>query len=199
MSSKLIPLIAAPLLITAATQTMAHEAGDILVRAGLANVNPNASDNLGLDIKDNTQLGVAGAYMLTDKVAVEVLAATPFKHTITNTSGARLGETKHLPPTVSVQYYPLEKDSKLQPYVGVGLNYTTFFNDKLDSGATLELKDSVGLAVQAGVDYQLSEQWFLNAAVYTIDIDSKVYINGAEQGVQEIDPVVLMMGVGYRF
>ncbi|RGP91016.1 hypothetical protein BC354_19150 [Vibrio cholerae] len=66
-----------------------------------------------------------------DNISFEVLAATPFSHKI-STSGGELGslgdigETKHLPPTFMVQYYFGEANSTFRPYVGAGLNYTTF-------------------------------------------------------------------------
>ena len=75
-----------PLLIAAAFASpaaMAHQAGDILVRGGLAFVSPQTSsdDVLGtgeLDIDSNMQLGLTLSYMLTDNWGVELLAATPF-------------------------------------------------------------------------------------------------------------------------
>ncbi|MGB0733951.1 MAG: OmpW/AlkL family protein [Pontibacterium sp.] len=187
-----ITLLASPL-------TLAHEAGDVIVRVGAAKVAPDASDNLGLDVKDDTQLGLTATYMLSNSLGLELLAATPFNHTITTTSGTRVGETKQLPPTLSLQYFPMASASNFQPYAGLGLNYTTFFDSKLDSGAKLEMGDSVGLAVQLGVDYKLSNDWMLNAAVWKIDIDSKVKIDGVKQGTQEIDPTVFMLSVGTKF
>ena len=94
--------------------------------------------------------------------------------------GLKLGEVKHLPPTLSVVYYPLEKTSAFQPYVGAGINYTWFFDDKLTSEAEnsalqlrgLDMKDSWGLAAQVGMDYMLTDNIMLNAQVRYIDIDT---------------------------
>ena len=36
----------------------------------------------------------------------------------------KFGSIKHLPPTLSVIYYPLDKTSAFQPYVGAGVNHT---------------------------------------------------------------------------
>src|SRR5690554_4320632 len=134
----------------AAPSVMAHEAGDILVRAGVVTVTTSESTSgvmvdgttdLGGEatLNNNTQLGLNFAYMLTDKVAVELLAATPFEHDVAiNGTGAvdgSLGKVKHLPPTLSAVYYPLESSSVFQPYVGVGVNYTWFFDEKVTSGA----------------------------------------------------------------
>ncbi|MCO4759351.1 MAG: outer membrane beta-barrel protein, partial [Oceanospirillaceae bacterium] len=125
------------------------------------------------------------------------LAATPFKHNIT-ANGAKIGDTKQLPPTLSLQYYPMDTQSALQPYVGVGVNYTTFFSEESTLG-NLKLDDSWGLAAQAGVDYAVSDNVVLNAAVWYIDIDSDASLNGADIGTVEIDPWVYMVGVGYKY
>ncbi|WP_341961666.1 OmpW family outer membrane protein [Pseudomonas sp. RC10] len=206
----------------------AHEAGDFIVRAGAARVVPNEdSGNLKLDgakvagtkatADNSTQLGLTFAYMLTDHVGLELLAATPFSHTI-GVKGlgpgldGKLADVKQLPPTLSLQYYPMEASSKFQPYVGVGLNYTKFFDtdlagDRKDQGfSNLKLKDSVGLAGQIGMDYMLTDKIMLNASVWYIDIDTKASVDGPSalsvgktKVDVDIDPWVYMVGVGYKF
>ena len=191
--------------VLAATSTAsAYEAGDIIVRAGIASVQPNETmeagstlDTLNGGLGNNEQLGITASYMLTDKLGLELLAATPFKHDITS-NGAKIGETKHLPPTLSLQYYPMDNQSAVQPYVGVGVNYTTFFSEESTLG-NLKLDDSWGLAAQAGVDYAVSDNMVLNAAVWYIDIDSDASLNGADIGTVALDPWVYMVGVGYKY
>jgi outer membrane protein len=61
------------------------------------------------------------------------LAATPFKHDVLlgdSTEQIKVGSVKHLPPTFSFQYHFMP-DSKFRPYVGLGPNYTTFFDETL--------------------------------------------------------------------
>ena len=193
---KLMKTLLAAAVVAASVPAMAYEAGDMMVKAGAINVNPK-SDNIDLgggnvaQIEDNTQLGLTFTYMVTPKVGVEVLAATPFEHKV-KLNGTEIASTQHLPPTVSVQYYIMDAASKVQPYVGVGLNYTTFFEE---DGAANSLADSWGLAFSAGVNYDLDEKWLLNAAVWQMDIDSE--LNGAVD--VEIDPIVVMIGGGYKF
>ncbi len=191
----------ASILAATAGQAMAYEAGDIVLRAGIANVNPDVSDKvaggaLQLDVDDNTQLGLTATYFIAPTVGVQVLAATPFKHDIT-AAGAALGSTKHLPPTVTLQWYPA-LSGNIRPYVGAGLNYTMFFEDDVP-GADLELDDSIGLALEAGVDIDLGSNLVLNAAVWKIDINTDVNLNGTKLGELEIDPLAFMVGVGYKF
>lgn len=212
----------------AAPVAHAHQAGDFIVRAGAITVNPNEdSSDIKLDgtkvsgtkatLDSDTQLGLTFAYMLTDHIGLELLAATPFHHTV-GVKGlgpgldGKLGDIKQLPPTLSLQYYPMEPSSKFQPYAGIGLNYTMFFDEDLDSNrkaqgfSNLKVKDSFGLAGQLGMDYMITDHFLVNAAVWYIDIDTKATMDGPSAlGVGktkvdvDVNPWVYMVGVGYKF
>ncbi|WP_299198811.1 OmpW family outer membrane protein [uncultured Amphritea sp.] len=204
MNRKALSALVMGVSLTATANCMAYEAGDMILKVGAANVDPQTSNNTtvaGLDVEDNTQLGITGTYMLTDNIGVELLAATPFKHDIT-LNGAKVGETKHLPPTVSLQYYPMDSSSAFQPYVGLGINYTTFFSESTTgalAGTKLQLDSSWGLAAQLGIDYSINDQLLVNAAVWKMDINTDVTVNGSNLGELEIDPMVYMVSVGYKF
>ncbi|SBS26953.1 Outer membrane protein W precursor [Marinomonas aquimarina] len=196
--------------IVSAPLAMAHEAGDMFVRGGLINVMPSATDNTGaglnLDVDDNLQIGLTATYMYTDNIGMELLAATPFTHDIT-AGGTKVGETSHLPPSLMVQYYFGQANSDVRPYVGAGLNYTVFFDEKLSTdldanGQTdkLSLDDSFGLAAQVGVDFNITDNLFINASVWYMDINTDVNIDGILSNAElEIDPVSVMASVGYTF
>ncbi|MEW9680228.1 OmpW family protein [Pseudomonas sp. TE50-2] len=212
----------------AAPVAHAHQAGDFILRAGAITTAPNeSSGDIKLDgakvsgtkatLDSDTQLGLAFAYMLTDHIGLELLAATPFQHKV-GVKGlgpgldGKLADIKQLPPTLSLQYYPMEPSSKFQPYAGVGINYTMFFDEDLTSNrkaqgfSNMKLKDSVGIAGQLGMDYMLTDNLLLNAAVWYVDIDTKASIDGPSAlGVGktkvdvDVDPWVYMVGIGYKF
>ena len=190
--------------LVASANCMAYQAGDMILKVGAINVDPHTSNNTsvaGLDVDDNTQLGITGTYMLKDNIGIELLAATPFRHDIT-LNGTKIGETKHLPPTVSLQYYPMDSSSAFQPYIGLGINYTEFFSTDTSgtlASSKLKLDSSWGLAGQLGVDYAINDQLLLNAAVWKMDINTDVKLDGANLGELEIDPMVYMVSVGYKF
>src|SRR5690554_339885 len=217
----------------AAPSVMAHEAGDILVRAGVVTVTTSESTSgvmvdgttdLGGEatLNNNTQLGLNFAYMVTNKVAVELLGASPFEHDVAikgTDAGAvdgALGKVKHLPPTLSAVYFPLDAGSAFQPYVGVGVNYTWFFDEETTASAesgenvagfpltNLKVKNSWGWAAQVGADYMLTENIMLNGQIRYIDIDTEATVDvagGAAHAKVDVNikPVVYMVGLGYKF
>ena len=193
--------LASGLALTAQPAT-AVEKGDWLVRFGLANVNPNdgssgvvADDAVG--VEDDTQLYINATWMFSDNMGLDILGATPFTHDIT-LDGTKFAETKHLPPTVGVQYHFSPK-SNVRPYVGAGINYTTFFSEEATAVITsLSLDDSWGLAVQAGVDVDINDNWFFNADLRYINIETTAETNLGNIDV-EIDPWVIGLGVGTTF
>ena len=209
---KLLKTLLASAVAVSAMPALAYEAGDILIKAGVVSVMPkdNNADasavvpDTDLDVSSDTQLGLTAVYMVTPKVGIEVLAATPFEHEVEADGGAldgaTIATTKHLPPTVSAQFYPMDAASKLQPYVGLGINHTFFFDEEDDADiGTGSLKPSWGLSYSAGVDYMVNEQWLVNAAVWKMDIDT-VIRGGAADGLEvEIDPLVVMIGAGMKF
>jgi outer membrane protein len=213
-------VLAAGLLFGAASVS-AYEAGDFIVRAGAAQVDPDdKSDDLqvngvevagsGAEADDDTQLGLTFTYMVTDHIGVGLLAATPFDHDLEAETGVLgagkldAGSTKHLPPTLTVQYFPMESASKFQPYVGVGVNYTTFFDEDVDS----ELENTLGLTggdleVDASWGWSAQFGWLINAAVWYIDMETEAKFKFDQPVVietdVEIDPWVYMIGIGYKF
>jgi outer membrane protein len=229
MKTKLAVAVAAAIAAGGALTAQAHEAGDIIVRAGIINVDPSGdSDSIvlptepatvlpgGVDVDDDTQLSIIGTFMVTDVWGVELLAATPFEHDITQPDlGIDAGSTKHLQPTLSLQYYPRGGKAGWQPYVGIGVNYTYFFDEEVDpalgealgavlgaSSARLDLDDSWGLAGQAGVDIPLNDNWMLNAGIWYIDIGTTADVVtdvGTVSFDVDIDPWVYNIGIAYKF
>lgn len=221
---------------------VAYEAGDIFVRVGAVGVMPNeSSDGIAIpalsiapiagtevEIGNETQLGLTLNYMFSPTLGLDLLAATPFKHSLTaNLDGFQAGlsvpagETHHLPPTLSLVYYPMgNSSSAFQPYIGAGLNYTIMFDTKVSgelealtgtlAGAAgpvpleLDLDNSVGLGLLVGADFALDDKWHINASVRWIDINTDATFTSAlgdtiTVGNVEIDPLVWQLNVGYTF
>ncbi len=192
----------------------AHEAGEFFLRAGSATVRPTAGSGSVLpglgsfNVNNNTQLGLTFTYMATDNVGIELLAATPFRHRVGVGGVGEIATVNHLPPSLMAQWYFGNSSSKARPYVGVGVNYTNFFNEKFNStgkGAglsDLSLSDSWGVAGQVGIDYLINRDWLINASLWYMDIDTDVKFKAGEERHSvstRIDPWVFMFSAGYRF
>ena len=205
----------------------AYQKGDFVMRVGAVTVDPDSDSSdinlpgvptLNTEVDDDTQLGIIPMYMVTDHVGIELLAATPFEHDITlKGKGVKVdaGSTKHLPPTLSVQWYPRGGKSGWQPFVGVGVNYTIFFDEDTDKqldetlnailGAekvSLDLDNSFGLSAQAGVDIPFWNDWALSLEVWYIQIDTNATVRTDVGNVHfntDIDPFVYNIGIAYRF
>ncbi len=183
-----------------ASPAFAQSQGDWTFGAGIINVNPK-SDNGTLaggpaTLNDDTQLSLTVEYFIRDNLGIELLAATPFEHDIA-ISGSYAGTTKQLPPTLSLNYH-FPTNGKIKPFFGVGVNYTTFFEESSPLG-TLSLDDSWGLAVNAGADWQISDNGALRLNVRYMDIDSEAFLNGASIGTANIDPVAVGVAYVHRF
>lgn len=193
--------------VLAAPGALAQPAGDWTVAVGAHQVNPD-SDNgalaggtLPLDIGSSVRPTIAFEYFLRDNLGLEVLAALPFRHDIDIDGLGQVGSTKHLPPTISLQYH-FNGQGRVSPLLGVGLNYTTFFSEDTRgplAGSKLELDDSFGLALHAGLDFKLGGNGAIRVDVRWMDIDSDVRLDGAKLGSARIDPLVYGAAYVRRF
>ncbi|MCM2338223.1 MAG: outer membrane beta-barrel protein [Lysobacter sp.] len=187
-----------------ATPALAQSAGTWTVGVGAHQVNPK-SDNgalaggtLPVEVESNVRPTITGEYFIADNLGIEVLASLPFKHDIAIDGLGTVGETKHLPPTVSLQYH--FGQGKVKPFVGAGVNYTKFFSEETSGaleGADLELDASWGLAAHAGVDFKVGDKGAIRVDARWIDIDTDVSVEGEKLGTVNIDPLVY--GVAYVF
>jgi len=213
MKSSKYLLVAGALLALVASPALAYEAGTWVLRAGVGVVAPD-SDNLVLDpdtiidVDDGTSLTLMGTYMFSPNWGFDVLASWPFNHDI-KLGDTKIAETDHLPPTFSMQYHFLP-DSTFQPYVGAGLNYTTFFSTDIEQVLTdltgftdIDLDDSFGLALQLGADWTFGNRWLVNFDLRYIDIESDLTasdgVDSVDVGTVAIDPWVYSINLGYTF
>jgi outer membrane protein len=143
------------------------------------------------------------SYFFARDWSVELIAATS-PHEVKHSSGLDLGNAWVLPPTLTVKYH-LPVDGPIHPYVGAGVNYTTFWNIDDPAGLDMDYSDSWGWALQAGVEIDLGDNWSFNIDVKKIDIDTDVTIRNAATNAViatadvDIDPLVVGIGFGYRF
>jgi len=193
--------------ITLAGTATAQEAQESpwLVRARAVHIDTaDKSDPIGgvgasdrLHVSDKTIPEFDISYFFTPNWAAELILTYPQKHTVT-LDGASIGTFKHLPPTLTAQYHFLP-GAVFNPYVGAGVNYTLLSKVELLNGAARLEHDSVGLALQAGVDFRIDSRWSINVDVKKLQLRSDVEIGGVKASRVKVDPVLFGVGVGYRF
>lgn len=176
-----------------------------------------------LEVRDKTTPFFSYIREIDDQWNVELAMGLPPTHDIAlkiNNAGlpgnaqalsGQVGaKVRQVAPTLFLNYRFLEKTSPWRPFVGVGINYTRFDNtssttagNALNGGATsISLGDSVGLALQGGVTYQVNNQWSVSAALATARVKSKITTNtlGIERSADiKFNPRVFTIALGYSF
>ena len=203
---KLQSLVLAAATALTMTSAFAVPAGTWTVAAGAHYVDPK-SDNgtvstalgdFAVDVDGDVRPTISGEYFIADNVGVELLAAIPFHHDfdLNDAAGNPIltGKTQHLPPTLSLQYHfdGYNTPMNVKPFVGVGVNYTTFFKEKLNNNSGLELKldDSVGVAGHIGLDIPFAPTESFRIDARYMDIKTDATLDGADIGEIDISPWV---------
>lgn len=186
----------------ATTQSaLAYQAGDLFIRGGIAQVEPT-SDNGNvagseLDVSDENGFTYGLGYLFTDKVGIELSGSEAFEHDISTAALGALGSVDRMPVNLYANYYPLGgSGGKVQPYVGVGINYTTYSDEELTG---LDIDDSWGATGQIGVDLALTDYLMLNGSVSYADVEADASLNETGIGTADVDPVTIGGGITLRF
>ncbi|MEO0400112.1 MAG: OmpW family protein [Pseudomonadota bacterium] len=199
--------------------TAAAEQGDWLVRlrgivvAPTEEAGPVTPDFLtgSVSVDNAVMPELDFTYFLTDNIGAElILATTP--HDVSGEGAleglGEIAELMVLPPTLTLQYH-FNPAGSIRPYAGVGVNYTIFYDEEATPAlvdaigpTAVEVDDSVGVAYQLGVDFDLTDKIFLNADVKYIQIDTTASLitDGGINTVEiDLDPIVAGIGFGMRF
>lgn len=198
------------------------------VRVGIANINVRSqSDDFttngpafltpqpaGVTIGDATTLVLGYTRKINQNFDLDVVLGIPPKHDVYGRGTLQpfgvVATVKQASPTVFINYNFGDEQSKLRPFVGLGINYTYFFDrESTGSGSIasggptkIELSDSWGLAAQAGVNYKLDDRWSVSGSVATAKVKSNLTATtGSIERRTTIDfrPLVVTLCLGYNF
>jgi outer membrane protein len=189
------------------------EAGTFMIRARAIGVipenNSSSISTIGGHVDATAQAApeVDLSYFLTDHIALELIAATT-RHTVSATGTAvgskvDVGSVWALPPALTLQYHFMPH-AAFSPYVGVGLDWMIFYGAR-PAGPTVthvSFGNNVGPVLQAGIDYNFSGHWFANIDVKQIFMNTDAHVDALGTTVKartSLDPLVIGMGIGYRF
>jgi outer membrane protein len=147
-------------------------------------------------------------YFITPTWSSELILTYPQHQTVTVESSAlggpaNIGSFKHLPPILTVKYNFIP-GGDFRPYVGAGVNFTLLSDVRLAVPTAppmaLELsRTSVGPAVQGGFDYKMADHWFANADVKWAMLRADVKYDSQTLAQVRVDPLLVAVGIGYRW
>lgn len=189
--------------------------GNFMVRIQGTVIDPDSSADVysggtlvpGYDAEVSTEIVPTATltYFFNKNLAIELLCCfakleAEGKGLIKN---ADLGDFWIFPPALTLQYH-FDQFHGFKPYVGAGVQYIHFFSEGRGEGpvdgARIDLDDAFGFTLQAGVDIELGDGWYLNADVKKTWIDTDASWKGTSVTAEvDIDPWIYSVGVGYRF
>jgi outer membrane protein len=179
------------------------------VKVGVSGVLPDEGASIGViggdvEISDEYVPSLQLEYFFTPSISTELLCCFA-RHDVAAVGTALgrvdLGKITHFPPTVTVKYH-FNQFERFKPYVGAGVNYTTFFDEDAGAVTSIDYGDSFGPALQIGADIPLNDTWSINLDVRKIWIQTDVTIRAGTTVIPaevDIDPIVVTAGVGFRF
>ncbi|WP_326940361.1 OmpW/AlkL family protein [Actimicrobium sp. GrIS 1.19] len=184
---------------------MAQQQSPWMVRVRALNLDPDkksdpvggvgARDRVTVDSKTFPELDIS--YFFTPNIAAELILTYPQKHDV-RLDGNKIGTLKHLPPTLLAQYHFMPAKS-FDPYLGVGINYTSITNVHLLNDTAGLDHSSVGYALQAGIDFNIDKNWSINLDVKKLRLRTDLTLGGVKVSNLQVDPLLVAVGVGYRF
>lgn len=139
-------------------------------------------------------------YFLTKNIGVELFCCFAKLQANHNTLG-EVADFWVFPPALTLQYH-FDPMGGVKPYVGAGIQYILPFSEEGTgalAGQQVKVDDALGFTLQAGVDIEVGQGWYLNADVKKTWIEHTVSVNGVDQFDLGIDPWVFSVGLGYRF
>ena len=125
-------------------------------------------------------------------------------------NGKVVSSARWLSPTVLFEYSFLSDSDKLRPYIGGGVNYTSFYdrtstaegNAASGGPSKVSLSPSIGPAATVGAAYHFTGRWLMNVSYSWSRVDTRVTLNtaGVERSTHiRFGPQVLVISAGYSF
>jgi outer membrane protein len=203
-------LAAAPSCFAQSPDSGGLTAGTILLRGRVIGIFPEDRNStitpIGGQIKvdDTASPEVDLSYFVTDHIAVE--GETGILHTTLSAQNTALGDIDigkvwSVPITLVAQYHLLPH-ARFNPYFGAGMDVSTYFGEQAAGGLVqnFTVDTQVGAVLEAGADYQIAGRWYGNIDVKQLFLGAQAHIdNGEVDAKNDLDPLVVGLGIGCRF
>jgi outer membrane protein len=193
------------------------------VHIGLSVDSPNLTSNgpafltpqpAGLDVRDKSTLLFSVSQRINEHFDAEIVLGVPPRHDVVGTGTlapfGTISRVRQAAPTAFLNYSFFEGSAAFRPFVGVGVNYTRFYDaastasgDLASGGPTrIVLTKSTGMAAQAGFTYKFDQRWSLCASVVRADVESDLTATtGSIERKTNIkfNPTAVSASLGYTF
>jgi len=138
------------------------------------------------------------AYFLSKNFAVEMMLTTS-KHDVEIVEGIEKGSVSLMPITMNMQYHFYL--GKFKPYFATGMYYAMFYGEDSGGLESIDFKDVPGHLIQAGLDYNLNDKWFINIDLKKYFLKTEITPNNDNSSTFDVnvDPFMAGIGVGMRF
>lgn len=167
-------------------------------------------DGASVELSNEVTASMQFGYNFSEKFSISSLIALPPTTTITGKgaiAGLTIGEVTFIPIILSGNYH-FKILKNIEPYIGVGLNYTVISKEKDNNLLDLEAENMFGFVLRGGVNYMFSKNWGLNASAtmnfIKTDITGSVApgipgLGGAPVNAEvNVNPLGLQIGLVYK-
>jgi outer membrane protein len=230
MQKKIVTLALGAVVALAASGAFAADAGPNDIRIGVYLVHfdddatdisgPYAPSGLDLHVQNLETLYLGYVRSFSDHFQVELAFGYP---PLTKTEGkgpATVGSVAYngqviatarwFSPSLLAEYVFGDRNARFRPYVGLGMNYTSFFSrqstaagNAASGGPTsISLPDSFGPAATAGLSYEITDRWHVYASYSVARVNShlRAYTAGIERSSDiHFWPNAVVLSAGYSF
>lgn len=204
------------------------QSNEIRVGAYIVMYDPKADDLTGpyvpagvnVDVKNVTTPYFAYVRRLSPHLVAQLAAGIPPKTETVGKGPATLGSVpfngqvvstaKWFSPSILINYVFRDESKALRPYLGVGVNYTRFYDlkstpagDAANGGPTaITLSRSVGPVFTAGLRWHIKDNWSAYASYDVAKVNSD-YVGDTAGVIRKthikFNPSTLVLSVGYAF
>lgn len=157
-----------------------------------------------LSINDDTTVSFDVSYFVSSRIALNLFGGVPASASLQGEgalAGLALGETDYGPAILSLQYH-LPVTDRIDAYAGAGVARLLFLNEQDGAVSNFDVKDAWAPALQVGTRYRIAGNWMANLDVRYVPFDAEITgaLGPAPVAAEvEVDPVILNIGVAYRF
>jgi outer membrane protein len=224
VSKNVVKMLVAAGALAASTGAMAQSKGQFTASFGATQLAPKvesgpisapALPNSLAEVSKDTTAMILVTYGVTDNISVETAIGIPYKHKLYGAGAiqgtGQLGTVRAAPAIALLQYRFFQPDAPFRPYVGIGATRAFFMKETGSFGmtaltnpgggtpTTYSIDNKWGVSGQVGVQMNVTQRWFANAAFIKTRLRTDVHFSTGQFQHVRLDPNAYLVSVGYKF